>query len=653
MSRSPLIAGVFICALGLAAALFAPLELVGGFFYARDDRPLVLPSSELPRKEAVIALLRERRYDELEKTYRLTLAADQQSATDTLDRFDAFAYADPQLEDFLDGWIAEQQSSALPLLARGAYFLHLAYVVRGEGFRSETSRGQFEEMRKYMDLAGGDFQRAMEIGPPSVAAFQGMIDIAITTGKRRDAAVMLERALAATDNPLPLHITFMRALEPNWGGSRGASSDYWHQLRLGGTLRRSDEFLDFFGILLKAEEACGRNDCESAVAYYEDALDVLPNRKGMYGHARALAGLKRHEEALDVLEAGLQRDPDQAAHYELKAAILAAMGRREQAATTMRDALKLDPYNPQRLMISDKILSELVRAKEESGDTAAAERYRQQEYRDVERATIYGASRADVQLAWARAILGNGGSRERAYAVFEQAIKLAPDDPEYVLGYANALNAVKECRALKVYQQFDRTCRRTGTCHKYHSVELFTGELKARCDKSDAARRKRMTPDILAAMESCREDYESTSASAALAQCTQKAEAGDAAAAFDLGVIYSRGFGVDFDESTGLRWLETAAGRGHRLAKFLLGHGIYEGVGTEADPVRGRRLIHEAADAGEINAMFELGMIYHLGKHDDQDMQESRRWFVRAADHGSEHAQQALKRFFGEDHVSR
>lgn len=652
MSRTPVIVALCVCTLGVFIGLLLPLgpaaERGGG---QPAERPLLLPSGELPRKEAVIALLGEQQYDELEKIYSLTLAADRQSATDDLDRFSAFAYADPALQEALDGWVDGHRASPLPLIARGEYYRHLAYTVRGDKFRSETTPEQFEEMRRFLALADQDFQRALEIGPPSVAAYEGLIDIAITDSERREAKTLLDRALAATDNSLPLHLTYMRALEPRWGGERGMTADYWKELRRSGTLRHSERYLDYVDVLIRAEEACGANECTSAIAFYEEAMSILPERQGLLGHARALGALQRYGEALSVIDGGLQRNLDSPEHHEFRAIVLSAANRYEEAAASIGEALKLDPYNPNFLMVGKEISERLEKARQQAGDVSAANRYRQQADDAVERAMVYGALRADVQLAWARTILGRGGPREDAYAAFKEAMRLAPNDPEYVLNYGHALAAAKDCSALEIYRRFEKMCRSGGYCDQYVSLDVLTRGLLMQCDKSDAARKKRMVPGTLARMESCKADYNDSPADVALARCREKAEAGDRAAAFDLGIINIYGYGVDIDESNGLRWLELAAGRGHLKAKASLGTFVHQGIGTERDVERGLRLLSEAAEAGEVTAMFSLGLIYQGGSEDDPNLEESRYWLTQASDLGSVEAQRALQRFFSDESV--
>ena len=239
------------------------------------------------------------------------------------------------------------------------------------------------------------------------------------------------------------------------------------------------------------------------------------------------------------------------------------------------------------------------------------------------------------------------------YHFWLATIRLTPQDPEYILHYGNALAAAEDCEALTVYRQFEEACTRDGSCSRYISMEVLTGWLKQQCDKSDEARLSRMVPGTLAEMESCKADYETLSADAALARCTEKAQSGDGAAAFDLALIHTTGYGVDFDDRQAVHWLEVAVAQGHLKAKTALGTYIYQGVGTEKNAKRGMSMIREAAEAGDTMGMLTLGMLYHRGMNGDRDLQESRRWLEQAAQRGSKEARSALDRLFGAENTGR
>ena len=644
MSRNALLVGLCLCVAAMLTVMFAPID---SLWFKRSDVPLVLPDGELPQKKIVIALLEEERFDDLETVYSLTLAGNEESATDTLHRFRAFEYADPALQEHLDEWVSAQGSSPLPYLARGGYFLHLAYVVRGHEVSSKTSVDQFKQMRAFLEKAGRDFQHALDVGPPSVAAYQGLIGIAITNGKRRQAFQTLNIALASTDNPLPLHATYMRSQWPQWGGAKGDLWNYWVRLRSSGTLRESERYLDYMTAVISAEDAEISGDQKAALAYYEEAVELDDSQKGMIEHARTLARLDRLEEAIEVLDAGLEREPDSARHHLFKAGFLWGLNRQVEAVAAIQQALKFDPYNPDILMMSYDFSKVLRQQSERKVDLASKEIHQLQGNRDLEKAMFYGALRGDVQIQWGRYLLGEGRPREEAYSAFERAQELAPNEPEYVLTYAISLSANDDCRALKEIRRFESMCRTGADCSRFISVENLKKNLEW-CKDSPDQRPPERNDRLISNLTSCKPNYNETAQDVARSQCLRMAKAGDAGAAFDMAVIYIAGYGVDSNYDSAVHWLTEAVNQGHLEAKHTLGFLIYRGWGSEVDPKRGRSLIEEAANAGSTNAMVSLGSLYYQGLANDRNLELSLRWYSQAAELGNESAQIALHRSFGD-----
>ncbi|MEQ8964920.1 MAG: SPOR domain-containing protein [Azospirillaceae bacterium] len=77
------------------------------------------------------------------------------------------------------------------------------------------------------------------------------------------------------------------------------------------------------------------------------------------------------------------------------------------------------------------------------------------------------------------------------------------------------------------------------------------------------------------------------------------AEAGDAAAQFNLGIMYRQGEGVSRDYAAARRWFASAARRGNGLAMFNLGLMAGSGQGQETDLVEARRWMLLAGAASE------------------------------------------------------
>ena len=155
------------------------------------------------------------------------------------------------------------------------------------------------------------------------------------------------------------------------------------------------------------------------------------------------------------------------------------------------------------------------------------------------------------------------------------------------------------------------------------------------------------------------------------------AKSGDAAAQFNLGILFRRGLGVPADNRLAIGWFERAAVRGHPIAQFNLGLIYEQGIGVppnrpaalrlyrraakgdKADqtfkPARARAqfrlanlLLHgnsvnrsagmywmqQSGENGYIEAQFQLGLAFAAGRYLPRDPAVAARWFQQAAAQG-------------------
>lgn len=171
------------------------------------------------------------------------------------------------------------------------------------------------------------------------------------------------------------------------------------------------------------------------------------------------------------------------------------------------------------------------------------------------------------------------------------------------------------------------------------------------------------------------------------------ANAGDAAAQFNMGVMYANGLGVDRDMGVAMDWWEASARQlhvraAHNLAlamlageprdgsreggepdttailrylkigadagypnsEYTLGKLYAEGVGVEKDPRRAAELFLSASIKGFAKAQYNLGKIYRDGTGMKADSGLSLFWFAEAAERGHPRAQDRMahRRLSGE-----
>lgn len=118
------------------------------------------------------------------------------------------------------------------------------------------------------------------------------------------------------------------------------------------------------------------------------------------------------------------------------------------------------------------------------------------------------------------------------------------------------------------------------------------------------------------------------------ASLVSAAQAGDAAALFEIGSRYVEARGVPADFSKAAVWFQRAADQGLAPARYRLA-GLYEkGTGVPRDVAKAKGLYLLAAAAGNASAMHNLAVMYASGTDGKADMQEAAKWFIKAANLG-------------------
>ena len=154
------------------------------------------------------------------------------------------------------------------------------------------------------------------------------------------------------------------------------------------------------------------------------------------------------------------------------------------------------------------------------------------------------------------------------------------------------------------------------------------------------------------------------------------AEAGQAAAQFDLGLLYAQGLGVRRDLGEAEKWYRKAAEQGNTEAEFALGQmysrgwgvprdttdalrwlqlandpdtdgpptdwAVLDGYGVQQDQKQAAYWYQQAAQKGHVEAQFNLGRLYATGQGLAHDEEQAAHWIRAAASQGYAPAQARL-----------
>jgi peptidoglycan hydrolase-like protein with peptidoglycan-binding domain len=106
------------------------------------------------------------------------------------------------------------------------------------------------------------------------------------------------------------------------------------------------------------------------------------------------------------------------------------------------------------------------------------------------------------------------------------------------------------------------------------------------------------------------------------------ADAGSPTAAFNVGVMYDRGFVLDRDAEKAVDWYRRAVAGGVAAAKHNLALMLREGRGAPQDGPKAVELLRDAAHQGMTASMFALGDMYERGGAVLKDPAAALAWFA-------------------------
>jgi FOG: TPR repeat, SEL1 subfamily len=116
------------------------------------------------------------------------------------------------------------------------------------------------------------------------------------------------------------------------------------------------------------------------------------------------------------------------------------------------------------------------------------------------------------------------------------------------------------------------------------------------------------------------------------------ADQGDAAAQYNLGVMYDNGQGVPQNDAEAVKWFRLAADQGDASAQFNLGTMYDKGEGVPQNYAEAAKWYRLAADQGDADAQYNLGIMYAKGQGVPQDYVSAHMWFNLSAAQGNQNA---------------
>jgi hypothetical protein len=120
------------------------------------------------------------------------------------------------------------------------------------------------------------------------------------------------------------------------------------------------------------------------------------------------------------------------------------------------------------------------------------------------------------------------------------------------------------------------------------------------------------------------------------------ADAGAAEEQESVGLMYSRGKGIQQSDLQANAWFEKSADQGYASAQMSLAVAYLQGTGVPKDADKAYAWLRKAADQGDPTGEFLVGVAFQMGLSVSPDHTEAAKWFGKAIADGSEEAQRQL-----------
>ncbi len=148
-----------------------------------------------------------------------------------------------------------------------------------------------------------------------------------------------------------------------------------------------------------------------------------------------------------------------------------------------------------------------------------------------------------------------------------------------------------------------------------------------------------LSSGVQAGLQEAANAYNSGDFKLAFRELEPLAAKGDAAAQYNLGLLYEFGQGVQVNYLTAAMWYRKAAEQGFALAQISLGMMYEVGRGVQLDETEAVEWYRKAAEQGNANAQYNLAVKYSQGRGVAQDLKAGIEWYRKAAEQGNAKAQ--------------
>ena len=167
-------------------------------------------------------LLEKEQFDQLNSVLQAYQEIFENNQADEYRLYDAYRTFEctlPAYEALLQRWLQATPDTYQPYLALAQYYYARAWASRGSKWAKDTSGQQFAAMNAFFEKAQSNLNKALEIDPNLMIAYNTLLGIYNAQGNYSDEDRIIAKANERFPGSFLIRLTISWAKQPRWGGS--------------------------------------------------------------------------------------------------------------------------------------------------------------------------------------------------------------------------------------------------------------------------------------------------------------------------------------------------------------------------------------------------------------------------------------------------
>jgi len=248
----------------------------------------------------------------------------------------------------LDRWIARDKNNHIPYLLKGMYLYDLGWRYRGNRYLRYTPDENIQKMHETLLDAEKPLLAAIEINPHAISAYENLIGLYFANGNSSTKGkAIYEKGLQENPDSVEIRKKFLWFLLPKWGVPYQVRQHYVDEIEVASQSNERLQLVLAYNYAQLADEV--DDNYMLASQLYDKAMSYGYQCSIHKDEAFMMFNYKHYNQALNELNALVDRCPNNASAYLIRARTIRKLGDKRAALADLDTALLLSPGDPQIL----------------------------------------------------------------------------------------------------------------------------------------------------------------------------------------------------------------------------------------------------------------------------------------------------------------